>query len=112
MQQCVRRGYQGMRRLVWTSVDTPMRQVVLKFVIAASLVALGWTAGWAAQAPQADFEIHVDAPEGETTITCRRGCGLQFIRYAPDKDAAEPSFYMRCGGAPRCRATVQGWVLP
>jgi hypothetical protein len=81
---------------------------------AAGLVMLGWTTGRAAQTPRADFELTVSSPVGETTITCTRGCGLQFIRMAPDKSAAQPSFTYRCGGggAERCGGAVQGWVVP
>ena len=89
-----------------------MRQVLLRFISAASFVALGWAAGQATQSTRADFEISVSSPEGETTITCQRGCGLQFIRVAPDRNAAKPSFTYRCSGAPRCGGTVQGWVVP
>jgi len=89
-----------------------MKRVLFKFISAAGFVALGWTAGQATQTTRADFEISVSSPEGETTITCQRGCGLQFIRMAPDRSAAEPSFTYRCSGAPRCGGTVQGWVLP
>lgn len=87
----------------------------LTICVAAGLVALGWTAGRAAaQAQRADFEITVSSPVGETTITCTRGCGLQFIRMTPDKSAAQPSFTYRCGGggAERCGGAVQGWVVP
>jgi hypothetical protein len=98
---------------VWTSssdTEAPMKRMLLRLVVAGGLVALGWTAGQAAQTPTADFEISVSSPEGETTITCRRGCGLQFIRMAPDRNAAESSFTYRCSGAPRCGGGVQGWV--
>ena len=39
-----------------------------------------------------------------TTVTCTRGCGLQFIRVTPDKSKAERSFTYTCGGgnAPNC----------
>ena len=89
-----------------------MKRMVLRLIVAAGLVALGWTAGQAAQTARADFEISVNSPDGETTITCLRGCGLRFIRYAPDRNAAQPSFTYRCSGAPRCGGTVQGWIIP
>jgi hypothetical protein len=59
-----------------------MKRVALQVVIATALVGLGWVAGQAAQTSKADFELEVSSPNGSTTITCRRGCGLQFIRYA------------------------------
>ena len=89
-----------------------MKPIVARAVIAAGLVALGWAAGHAAQTVQADFEIAVTSPAGTTTITCTRGCGLQFIRMAPDKSKAEKSFTYSCGGAnaPTCGGHVQGWL--
>ena len=90
-----------------------MRLVIIRMAAAAGLIALGWTAGRAAQAPQADFEIEIESPAGTTTVTCTRGCGLQFIRMTPDKSKAERSFTYTCGGdnAPYCGGSVQGWVI-
>jgi hypothetical protein len=69
---------------------------------------VGWvTAGQAAQTPQADFEIEVRNPVGETTITCIRGCGLRFIRYFPNRDEARRSFSYGGSGA-----SVHGWIIP
>ena len=91
-----------------------MRLVIVRIAAAAGFIALGWTAGRAAQAPQADFEIEIASPAGTTTVTCTRGCGLQFIRVTPDKSKAERSFTYTCGGgnAPNCGGSVQGWVIP
>jgi hypothetical protein len=87
-----------------------MKRVAFRVVIAAALVGLGWVTGQAAQ-PQADFELAVSSPNGSTTITCRRGCGLQFIRYAPNKAEAQPSFTYDCQSAEgRCGGVVQGWL--
>ena len=87
-----------------------MKRLVSRAVIAAALVGLGWVAGYAAQ-PQADFELAVSSPNGSTTITCRRGCGLQFIRYAPSKAEAQPSFTYTCQSpSGRCGGEVQGWL--
>ena len=90
-----------------------MKQMAIRIVVAMGLVVLGWTAGRAAQT-RADFEIQVTAPNGETTVTCVRGCGLQFIRYAPSKASARPSFEWSCQDPKegRCGAHIQGWVLP
>jgi hypothetical protein len=91
-----------------------MRLVIVRIAAAAGFIALGWTAGRTAQAPQADFEIKIASPGGTTTVTCTRGCGLKFIRMTPDKSKAERSFTYTCGGgsAPNCGASVQGWVIP
>lgn len=87
-----------------------MKRVAFRVVIATALVGFGWIAGQAAQ-PQADFEIAVSSPNGSTTITCRRGCGLQFIRYAPNKAEAQPSFTYDCQSPEgRCGGVVQGWL--
>ena len=91
-----------------------MRLVIVRIAAAAGFIALGWTAGRAAQATQADFEIEIASPAGTTTVTCTRGCGLQFIRVTPDKSRAERSFTYTCGGgnALNCGGSVQGWVIP
>jgi hypothetical protein len=91
-----------------------VRLMIIRIVAVAGLLALGWTAGRAAQAPQSDFDIAVTSPTGTTTITCTRGCGLQFIRMTPDKSKAEPSFTYTCsgGGATTCGGSVHGFVLP
>jgi hypothetical protein len=89
-----------------------MKQIAARVVVAAALVGIGWVAGQAAQTAQADFELAVSSPNGSTTITCRRGCGLQFVRNAPDKAKAEPYFTYECSGPTgRCGGTVQGWVI-
>jgi hypothetical protein len=89
-----------------------MRRVALRVLIATALVGLGWVAGQAAQTAQADFELEVSSPNGSTTITCRRGCGLQFIRYTPNKAEAQPSFTYDCQSPNgRCGGVVQGWLL-
>jgi hypothetical protein len=87
-------------------------KLMMRIVAAAGLLALGWTAGQAAQAPQADFEIAITSPAGTTTVTCKRGCGLQFIRMTPDKSKAEPSFTYTCGAnGTNCGGSVHGWVI-
>jgi len=100
-----------------------MRLTIKRIVAATGLLAAGWTAGQAAQPPQADFEITITSnstpsvlsPNNElreTTVTCTRGCGLQFIRMTPDKSKAEPSFTYGCSSsATNCRGSVHGWVI-
>jgi hypothetical protein len=90
-----------------------MRRSALRIGFATALVALGWTAGRAAPPAQADFELQVQYPDGQTTITCLRGCGLQFIRMTPSKAEAKPSFTYSCSNSRgTCGGTVQGWLLP
>ena len=88
-----------------------MKQLALRIVLVSALVGLGWVAGQT-QATQADFELEVSSPNGSTTITCRRGCGLQFIRASPNKVHAQPSFTYECNShSGRCGGVVQGWVI-
>jgi hypothetical protein len=91
-----------------------MKRMVVRLVVTAALVGLGWTAGRAAQPAQADFELRVTAPMGETDVTCVRGCKLLFIRYTPDETLAQPSFKWQCGGAGTtgCVGTMHGFVVP
>lgn len=49
-----------------------MRRQALLVVVAALLVAAGWSAG--AQRAVADFEINVEVPRGQVTVSCARGC--------------------------------------
>lgn len=89
-----------------------MRRMAIRIALAAGLLATGWTAGRAAHTPHSDFDIQVSSPPGTTTITCTRGCGLQFIRMTPDTSKAERSFTYMCGGnANACGGSVHGWVV-
>ena len=88
-----------------------MKRLALRAVIVAALIGAGWTAARAVQAPQADFELEVSSPSGTTTITCVRGCSLQFVRYVPDKSAAKPSFTYTCGNGGQCGGAVHGFIV-
>ena len=92
-----------------------MRRIAVRLVLATALVGLGWTAGKAqVQAP--DFELLVDAPAGETLITCKRGCGLAWVeRGIPGPGGTMLTFRYGCGGpgAGRCESgAIGGWVRP
>jgi hypothetical protein len=90
-----------------------MKRIAAGIVIAAALIGLGWTVGQAAQVPQADFELQVNTSRsGETTITCVRGCGLQYVRYVPNKTEAQPSFTYTCGTpvGQACGGAVHGFL--
>jgi hypothetical protein len=90
-----------------------MRKAILRAVIAAGLVTCGWSLG-RAQTPQPDFELVVDAPAGETTLTCKRGCSLLWVeRGVPATAARRQQFSFRCGGpgVDRCSSyAVGGWL--
>jgi hypothetical protein len=88
-----------------------MRRILASVAVAFALLGIGWTTGRAAQTPQADFEIKVSSPSGTTTIECVRGCGLQFVRYVPDRSAARPSFTYTCGNpGGMCGGSVHGFL--
>jgi hypothetical protein len=90
-----------------------MFRLVVRVALAGLLVIAGWSLG-RAQSAQPDFEIVVNAPVGETTITCKRGCNLAWVeRGIPDNVVKKDEFRFRCGGGgvERCSsATVGGWV--
>jgi hypothetical protein len=75
--------------------------MIRRILVALALVGLGWAAA-TAQAPQTpDFELSVTTKsDGQTTIACVRGCGLQWIeRIVPDRAGAKPSFSYGCYNA-------------
>ena len=50
-----------------------MRRRLLRILLVAVLIAAAWSIG-RAQSSVADFEIAIDAPEGQTHLTCLWGC--------------------------------------
>ncbi len=54
------------------------RRAGVQVVLAVTLVLAGWAVG-KGQAVAPDFELVVDAPGGETTIQCVRGCTLAWV---------------------------------
>jgi hypothetical protein len=83
---------------------------VVQVVFGVILVLLGWAAG-RAQTSAPVFEFVVDAPSGETTIHCVRGCELAWVERGVNADARPASsFTYRCTG-PRCSSgRVGGWI--
>lgn len=89
-----------------------MRRVVLRSLMALVLVALGWAVG-KAQTAQPDFELIVSSPMGETTVECRRGCGLLWVeRGVNSVPQPQPTFTYACKSADgRCSsARIGGWI--
>ena len=91
-----------------------MKPLILRMVLAAGLVALGWSVG-RTQVAEPDFEIVVDAPVGATTVTCKRGCSLAWVeRGIPSSaEARKAVFDFKCGGqtVQRCSSyRVGGWI--
>lgn len=89
-----------------------MRRVLTFCVLVAGLVAIGYVAGLA-QTTQPTFELVVDAPGGETSVRCVRGCTLKWVeRGVNPNDKAIQTFQFSCSG-PRCSsARVGGWLVP
>jgi hypothetical protein len=85
--------------------------------IAVVMTLIGWAAGRAQQPPAAPvFELRVDAPAGETTIECVRGCELAWVQRGVNPAALpQPSFTYSCSGnaPPRCGSgLIGGWLRP
>lgn len=89
------------------------RRVAVQAVLAVTLVLAGWAVG-KGQAAAPDFELIVDAPGGETTIQCVKGCTLAWVERGVNPNAAPiPTFTYRCTGSDRCSsARVGGWLEP
>jgi hypothetical protein len=78
------------------------------------LVSVGWVAG-RAQSSQPTFEIVVDAPAGETTVRCVRGCELSWVERGVNPSAQTmQTFTFECNApSGRCTSlTVGGWLKP
>jgi len=91
-----------------------MLRLTVRVVIALALVLVGWVAA-KAQPTTPDFEVVVDSPAGETTVTCKRGCNLAWIERGVNPNATPMrTFTFKCSGGPpegRCSsATVGGWI--
>lgn len=86
----------------------------IRLFLAVLLVFGGWAVG-VAQSSDPDFEIVVNAPVGETTIQCLRGCRLAWVERGTNPNAQTmESFAFRCSGPlSRCSsAKVGGWTAP
>jgi hypothetical protein len=90
-----------------------MIRLIARYVTVAALVGAGWAAG-RAQAVQPDFEIVIDAPAGETSVVCVRGCDLAWVQRGLNRNATPaPTFTFKCGDPSRCSSgKVGGWTKP
>lgn len=95
-----------------------MTRITLRAILALGFIGIGWSIGRAAQHPLPDFELTIDAPQGQTTVVCVRGCqGLAWIdRMGPG--TVEPptttEFWYRCSnsGNGRCQSgRIGGWLV-
>ena len=87
-----------------------MAFLIRQLVIAVVLVGGGWSIG-RAQVQEADFELVVEAPAGETIVTCRRGCELVWVERGINPAARrKDSFSFRCGGTAPPAVCVSGRI--
>jgi hypothetical protein len=88
-----------------------MARTKVQIGLAVILVVFGWAVG-RAQTSTLAFEVVVDAPSGETKITCVRGCELAWVERGVNPNAKPgPTFTYSCSGTPRCSsARVGGWL--
>jgi len=89
-----------------------MKRAVIYAIVALGLTLSGWTVG-RAQSSVPDFTLSLDAPGGETRVTCTKGCLLQGGRdYGNDRAGYMVTYTYSCGGGntDRCTATLNGWL--
>ena len=86
-----------------------MRRTTWTCVLALVAVLIGWIAGHA-QAGNPDFELIVNAPRGDTSIQCVRGCDLKFIERLNANSEAIPTFTFSCGASQCSSGRIGGWL--
>jgi hypothetical protein len=89
---------------------TMMSRILVRSVLAVILIFLGWAVG-RAQTTAPAIELLVDAPGGETTIQCLKGCELAWVERGVNSNVTpNPTFTYRCT-APRCSSgRIGGWL--
>src|SRR5687767_6913094 len=92
--------------------EVQMTRAALQLVLAVVLVIIGWSAGQA-QGKALYFDLSIDAPVGETTIRCTRGC--EFFVLKQGQPTASSQFTLACQGdaGPKgCSGGVAGALVP
>jgi hypothetical protein len=78
-------------------------------------VIVGLLTGWAvgrAQSAAPDFELVVNAPGGETSIECVRGCDLKWVERGPNPNSGlMTKFTFSCGASECSSGRIGGWFL-
>ena len=94
-----------------------MARIILRALLLVGLIGVGWGIRGAAQQPLPDFELVIDAPAGQTTVVCVRGCqGLAWIeRMGPGtvKPPTTTEFWYRCSNSLNARCAsgrIGGWL--
>ena len=89
-----------------------MARRVVRVAVAVALIGCGWAVGKAQTRP--DFELIIDAPPGETSVRCVRGCELMWVERGVNPNAMPQStFTFACRGErlERCSsARIGGWL--
>jgi hypothetical protein len=92
-----------------------MKRPIVRTAVAVGLLALGWTAG-RAQTSAPDFELIVNAPQGDVSVQCVRGCELAWSERGVNPGATRLStFDFACKGPGQVRCAsgrIGGWVKP
>jgi hypothetical protein len=89
-----------------------MIRASVRLAVVAAFLCLGWVAG-RAQTSQPTFELVVNAPAGETTIQCVRGCELSWVERGVSPNAQTmQTFTFKCTSpSGRCSShKVGGWL--
>jgi hypothetical protein len=85
------------------------KRAAVQVALAVALTLLGWAVG-RAQTAEPDFVLVVDAPGGETTIQCVKGCRLAWVERGVNPNAIPtPTFKYACGAARCSSSRVGGW---
>ena len=83
---------------------------IVQFVAVVALVFLGWAVG-RAQTSAPAFELLVEAPTGETTITCVKGCELVWVERGVNVKAKPTlTFSYQCNVGRCLSGRVGGWL--
>ncbi len=88
-----------------------MARIALRALVAVVLIAVGWSVGHAQGSPPT-FNLAIDAPIGDTSIQCKRGCELFFLR--DGSPTASNHFTLSCKGdgeTRRCSGTLSGGIV-
>ena len=91
-----------------------MIRASIRLIAIAAFVSLGWVAG-RAQPSEPTFELIVDAPVGETSIRCVRGCELSWVERgrAPQAQTMQTFTFNCTSPSGRCSSyRVGGWLQP
>jgi len=98
--------------LMMKGVRMNPKRAARRAALVVTLVLLGWVVG-RGQSSVPEFELIVDAPSGETTIQCVRGCKLAWVERGVNPSSTPiPAFTYRCNAARCSSGRVGAWSNP